>query len=90
MNAMEPRPLMKCGHAANATNSRGEPSCVICIGIDPGAEQIDPNPPSMEGRKARCTYCKRETKSDTTKLAFFEHHPKAEFDGYYCGCLGWD
>lgn len=49
-------PMMKCGHSANAINGHGNPSCVICVGIHPGAEIIDDNPSDLTGRKARCTY----------------------------------
>lgn len=48
-------PMMKCGHSANAENGKGYPACAICA-PDPRAYQVDSNPPSLEGRKARCTY----------------------------------
>ncbi len=49
-------PMMKCGHAANAT-SNGKPACVICAGISGGANMIvNDNPPNLSGRKARCSY----------------------------------
>lgn len=50
------KPMMKCGHAANATNSQGKPSCVICVGIHAGAEEIDGFPPVLKDRLARCVY----------------------------------
>jgi len=82
-------PLMKCGHAANAT-SRGKPVCVICYGIDEGAAVIDESPPDLAGRKAKCTYCKRE-KDSSLELPFFEYgEGKWKHDWYYCGCRGWD
>ena len=61
-------PMMGCGHAANAT-SDGEPSCVICAGIDPRATVVA-NAPSLAGRSARCS-C-GATRPSSTSLAFFE------------------
>jgi hypothetical protein len=84
------KPMMLCGHAANATNARtGQPSCAICVGIHPGAETIDPNPPTLAGRQSQCAYCKKLAPSDAS-LAFFEHRPDREFDSHYDGCKGWD
>lgn len=82
-------PMMKCGHAANATDGNGNPSCAICINIHPGAKIIDDTPPNLEGRKAQCPSCKKTRDSDMS-LAFFEYRPNAELDIYYCGCRGWD
>ena len=49
-------PMMKCGHAANAT-SDGKPSCVICHGIEGGLNMIvDDAPPDLSARRARCGY----------------------------------
>ena len=60
---MNKQPMMKCGHAANAYNlDTGEPSCVICQG-DPGADQIEENPPDLTNRKARCDYYGKKTGS---------------------------
>ena len=83
--------MMKCGHAANATNGKGEPSCVICIGIHPGAEEIAETP-VLANRKSHCAYymgCKTE-KDSNTNLPFFQHKPDHEFDQHYCGCKGWN
>lgn len=50
-------PMMKCGHAANATNQKtGKPSCAICAGLRPEANIIDDDPPDLTGRTARCNY----------------------------------
>ena len=84
--------LMKCGHTANARSADDKPSCVICIGIHPGASIVDDAPPSLDGRIAKCSYkrvCKSAQPSNLA-LAFFAHHPNQEFDEYYCGCQGWD
>ena len=43
----------------------------------------------LTGRHAKCTYCGRIEPS-TNALAFFQHHPKNDYDEYYCGCRGWD
>lgn len=48
------KPMMKCGHAANAT-SDGKPVCAICAPVN-GWNEIDYSPDSLEGRLARCTY----------------------------------
>jgi len=61
--------LMKCGHSANAI-CNGEPSCAICIGIHPGAGEIEVSEINLVGRKAKCT-CGRTEKSKLT-LPFFE------------------
>ena len=54
-----PEPMMACGHRANATESDGNPACAICVGI-PGlhadSTTIDPNPPDLTIRTARCAY----------------------------------
>lgn len=87
----EPRlvnPIMKCGHAANAVQAE-KPVCAICAGITPGWNEIDPNPPSLEGRMMRCSYCGRERNSDASG-AFFVYLEGNNFDRYYCGCRGWD
>ena len=87
------RPMMGCGHAANAhyTDSNGveQPSCVICVGIVAGAKTVVETP-NLEGRMARCSYGAHKDVPSSMKLAFFEHHPDQEFDRYYCGCYGWD
>ncbi len=64
--------MMKCGHAANATNGEGKPSCAICAGINPGAEEVDTAPPGLTDRQARCP-CGRLAPSDPKALAFFEY-----------------
>ena len=84
------KPLMKCGHSANATNQDGNPVCAICIGIDAGATVVDEAPPSLIGRVAQCPYC-RNKRPSSFDLAFFEYREgRHEFDSYYCGCRGWD
>ena len=96
---MKELPLMACGHVANGVDMHGNPVCVICYGITPGAIEIEPAPPSLEGRKARCTYyghafgnrgkCQSE-KDSSLALAFFKTWPDRPFDEFYCGCAGWD
>ena len=82
------KPMMGCGHSANATDAAGHPVCVICYGIVKGATEVVGRP-VLEGRRAKCPYCKGTTPS-STELPFFEHCPSKEFDSYYCGCRGWD
>jgi hypothetical protein len=82
-------PMMKCGHVAQGTKGdTGKPVCVICIGIDPGAEIIDENPPDLTGRMAKCRSCDY-MKESKFSLAFFEYRPDREYDLFYCGCRGW-
>lgn len=87
--------MMKCGHAANATDRKtGKPVCVICVGISPGATEIDDSPPDLLERRARCSYygfgrCESEGPS-SPELAFFEHKPEKDHDSFYCGCRGWN
>jgi len=100
----EDKPIMQCGHTANALlqfpNSEALQKetddmrenipvhvCVICD------TKITTEKSSLEGRKARCSGCKREDKSETDSrwnLPFFKHKPNSEFDEYYCGCWGWN
>lgn len=83
--------MMACGHAAQGTDGTGSPVCVICFG-KPEATQVATDP-DLTGRTARCSYygskCRSEQPSSTS-LAFFKHQPDQEYDGYYCGCYGWD
>jgi len=80
--------LMKCGHAANATDMKtGDPCCAICA-PDPDA-YLPTNSPSYKNRKAICPSCKK-TKPSSESLPFFEYRPTMEFDSFYCGCRGWD
>lgn len=87
----KPKPyevIMECGHAANAT-CKGEPICVICTGIHPGAKTIAKTP-DLTGRTARCSYGGHADVPSRLNLAFFEYLPGQEFDRYYCGCYGWN
>lgn len=81
------RPMMGCGHAANATHN-GQPCCVICFGIHKGASTIAETP-DLNGRTAKCASCKNSRPSNVN-LAFFEWRPTKAEDLYYCGCQGWD
>ena len=53
---MNDTPMMKCGHAANATDNFGKPVCVICYGIREGADEVDKNYRVPIDRRARCSY----------------------------------
>ena len=79
-------PMMKCGHAANAT-SDGKPCCAICSPSN-GWDVVDNNA-IVEGREAKCGSCKN-IKASSPNLAFFEHRPDKPLDSYYCGCRGWN
>ena len=83
-------PFMKCGHAANGTKGVGskEPVCAICYGIIPGADQVDENPPALQGRVSRCGSCGKTTPSSES-LPFFEFRgegsPQALNSCKHCG-----
>ena len=94
-------PMMKCGHRAQGTTMGTDlPVCVICVGISPGATEVDESPPNLEGRRARCS-C-GVNRPSTEHLAFFEYKGPgsrfdrpdlpggAQFDDFYCGHAGWD
>ena len=66
------KPMLACGHAANARDRDGNPTCAICIGISSGASVVV-HTPSLSGREARCAYCGAAQPSNTD-LAFFEFH----------------
>ena len=54
---MSDKPMMKCGHAANAVKTGTDiPVCVVCYGIVPGADVVDDSPPDLSGRFAECAY----------------------------------
>ena len=78
------RPLMKCGHIANAFDSNNNPCCAIC-----GCYEIADVDVDLEGRKAKCSECGKITDSNIN-LPFFMYQPEEEYDDYYCGCFGWD
>lgn len=75
---------MKCGHTAQAVDDNGKPICAICL-----CEEVEDKLPNLDGRKAKCLYCDKETRSDFG-LPFFGFEPDKEYDKYYCGCEGWD
>lgn len=64
--------MMKCGHAANAKDGYGRPSCVICAGINPNASIVDKKTTDLTGRISMCSNCKRTVPS-TVDLPFFEY-----------------
>lgn len=82
------KPMMKCGHAANA-ESNGKPCCAICAGFNANAFVIAEEINNLEGRFAKCSYCGNKVPSNNN-LIFFKYQPDQEFDSYYCGCGGWD
>ena len=76
--------LMKCGHTSMFMDAEGKPCCAIC-----DCYEIEENQPSLEGRIAKCSYCKNERPSSYL-LPFFKYRPDKDCDEYYCGCFGWD
>ena len=81
--------LMKCGHVALGSLNGGKPVCPMCIGILPGADEVDEETPDLTGREAHCQSCGNARPSDLS-LPFFEYHSKHDRDSYYCGCRGWE
>lgn len=79
--------LMKCKHANNARDRKGNPVCVICGCVDV-VKKIELPTDGLEGRTAKCPDCGSMTESKWD-LPFFKHNPDREFDSYYCGCYGW-
>ena len=99
------KPLMKCGHVANGADKNDQPVCVMCIGLNTGADVVDDRQLNLDGREARCRYARvgkygcatGELRGDrhgyrpsSLSLPFFGSCPDKEFDEYYCGCWGWD
>jgi len=84
--------LMKCGHRAQGIDrSTNQPVCIICLGYNPGATEIETDLPDLTNRMAKCIYsnCRNQVKS-SFDLPFFEYRPNEKYDRYYCGCFGWD
>ena len=87
------KPMMKCGHAANASVN-GKPVCAFCIGIVSGAGEVDDRPVAKD-RMAYCTYCNSSHPS-SPDLPFFGlgamHLGERDDtkDSFYCGCRGWE
>lgn len=80
--------LMKCGHTANATqiskDGTKKPCCIICNCIE-----VDDDKPDLIGRKAKCTDC-GNIEISSYDLPFFKHNRGKQYDGFYCGCRGWN
>lgn len=83
------KPMMKCGHAANAVDKDGNPCCAICAGSTPDAFIVEDKEIDLTGRKAICSYCNTIVDS-SLDLPFFEYRPDKEYDNFYDGCWGWD
>jgi len=76
-------PIMACGHFAFTHTSKYF-ACAIC-----GTKEIMENPPSLEGRQAKCSD-RCAIKESHWRLPFFKSTPDKEYDEYYCGHGGWD
>lgn len=98
----EHKPLMECGHVANAyallpvneeytdqmQNSRnGKIYVHSCVICDSDVIAEDQTMP--DDRKAKCSLCGKVVDS-SYDLAFFKYQPDKEYDDYYCGCEGWN
>lgn len=91
------KPLMMCGHTANATHKIPNNDntgylnvhcCVICAGVRKGYNIVKEKP-DITGRKSLCSSCGKTTDSKWG-LPFFEYRPNDEQDRHYDGCHGWD
>jgi hypothetical protein len=84
-------PIMKCGHAANSVLEKKngvvfDPPKPFCA-IHDEMELADV-PPELEGRTARCGYCRKAVPSHKG-LAFFEYRGAGSADETlcaHCGC----
>jgi hypothetical protein len=79
--------LMKCGCSASS-KIKIDGCWVDACGTHNCTEKVE-NPPSLNGRKAKCGYGDTVVNSNYN-LAFFKHSPNEEYDTFYCGCYGWD
>lgn len=77
------KPIMTCGHAANAIDYKGNHLCTICLCFEEKEVDID------ETRFAKCDMCGTK-KQSSTNLPFFKLEEDKPCDSYYCGCRGWD
>lgn len=75
MTAATAKPMMMCGHTANAVMVESDeriPCCAICA-PEPASYTINPTPRSLEGRQAQCTCGKAVPSDDSGRLAFFQY-----------------
>jgi len=79
---------MKCGHVSQGRDKDGRPACKICYPSEDSLTIVKIMP-ELCGRKSKCGYCGKIVDSEYS-LAFFEYNPDEEYDGYYCGCRGWN
>ena len=81
--------MMQCGHVAQGINLKTKkPVCVICAGIDPGAEiPMDiVDEPDLTDRWAKCDDCGQVRKS-TFELPFFNYKgPGSPWATKMCKC----
>lgn len=82
------RKLMMCGCLSTGVDAKGRPVCASHVGIEPGAEVVNENPPNLDGRRAKCRYCENIRPSGFN-LPYFRWNPEGE-DEWYCGCRGWN
>jgi len=84
-------PMIECCQVANA-NSNGKPCCVICAGVLPEAFIVNENPPSLEGRIAKCAYgCGNEdhqSKAYKVDLTFLNTVVKIVLNLKHCKVCG--
>jgi len=81
----EKYPMMKCGHRAQSQNGDGALLCIICAGINEGADKV-----AEEVTKKRIAECScGSLASSLESIAFYKKNKPSELDEYYCGHSGW-
>lgn len=80
----EAKPLMKCGHAANAKTDDGEWICALCVGDSRATEKLPPEwMPDLDGREAVCLVC-GENQPSSLDLRLYQYRPHANRDTFVC------
>lgn len=69
---MKPKPSTRSNGDDEGGAKIGDPVCVICVGIDPGARTVVNDKPDLTDRVAVCSTCGKCEKPSTWDLAFFE------------------
>jgi len=92
MHDVNDRGFEECSSSPYNNSYYGEADITICTSCAGALYRAQAN---LEGRIARCTYCRKE-KDSSFSLPFFDYHGEGTTknilpnDIYYCGCRGWD
>lgn len=87
------RPVMLCGHVANARQGF-RVVCRECFASDDTevrfqSVQVDTAKAELDGRRATCAQCGASEPSSLS-LPNFQFEPDMTIDSFYDGCKGWD